>query len=341
MKSSSIGLLFVLLVSSSCDKEDSQPQPEEKVIWEQAHTCLLHFEGNPLLVTSSQRSGDGAYMLDKTYKFDEEGRLLDYDPTGNEQQGASTFMGQWGTPENSTKYTYAYDTKGRLITVVAQSLGSEAATYSLTYDTHQVYIPCPLPLADLPLYLIKGLSKVERTDDASQKNPFVYIYDGEKASSQTTTWMGTTTTEYTFKGMYPYKCVKKTSRAEMVLQQEETLYAFGELGALLAETTITTTDVPEEKTTTSLTYAKPWLLVRQATITAGMSTERYEYTYSEKGLLTSANKTSGEESASIAVSPYIFDDKGNATKADYTVNGLFYDYLPEGTITLNQTFSYK
>lgn len=225
-----------------------------------------------------------------------------------------------GAAGEATRYSYGYDSAGRLAVVTETELGGASVVYELKYGTHTVYVPFPLSFAGLPLFLLKGLVSVEGD------NGFKYEFDGEKAVCETNSWMGITRTEYLFRNSYPSMCTKQLIRGDEVLQHEETVYAFGEKGVLLGMTTSArTNDDPDMVQKRSVVYASPWLQVQVTEVAyeAGLAQERTVYTYTEEGFLLSATKSDNEgNTASVHLNAYELDAQGNWTSAERAVRGL-------------------
>lgn len=315
---------------------------EATVVWEATHQSLFNFKGNPLCVQVSEESTDedlAVFNTTKKYLFDKRGHLLIYNPINDFVEASSGLTRGWGTAGDATRYSYGYDSAGRLAVVTETELGGASVVYELKYGTHTVYVPFPLSFAGLPLFLLKGLVSVEGD------NGFKYEFDGEKAVCETDSWMGITRTEYLFRNSYPSMCTKQLIRGDEVLQHEETVYAFGEKGVLLGMTTsIRTNDDPDMVQKQSLIYASPWLQVQVKDVAYGTGLEqvRYVYTYTEDGFLLSATKSDSEgNTASVHLNAYELDVQGNWTSAERAVEGYFNDYWPEGTMNLKQEFSYK
>lgn len=338
-------------VFTACNDDESTLQPvtpyekqygEAPVVWEATHQSLFNFKGNPLFVQVSEESTDeelAVFNTMKKYWFDEQGHLLEYDPTSDlvDTSSSSDFTRGWSTAGDATKYFYEYDVAGKLVKVTETGLEADPIVYELEYGAHAVYIPFPLSFAGLPLFLLKGLVSVEGN------NGFRYEFDGEKAVCEIDSWMGTTRTEYQFRDSYPSKCTKQWIRGGEVLQNEETVYAFGEKGLLLGMTiSVLTDDDPDSVQKQSLVYASPWLQVKEVVAEFGLTQERYAYEYTEEGFLLSATKSDNEgNTASVHLNAYEQDAQGNWIFAERAVEGYFNDYWPEGTMVLKQRFSYK
>lgn len=355
MKTLSCTIIILLgcicAVFTACKDDDPIVQlvtPYEKqygeaaVVWEATHQSLFNFKGNPLYVQVSEESTDedlAVFNTTRKYLFDKRGHLLIYNPINELADASSGLTRGWGAAGEATRYSYGYDSAGRLTVVTETELGGASVVYELKYGTHTVYVPFPLSFAGLPLFLLKGLVSVEGD------NGFKYEFDGEKAVCETNSWMGITRTEYLFRNSYPSMCTKQLIRGDEVLQHEETVYAFGEKGVLLGMTTSArTNDDSDMVQKRSVVYASPWLQVQVTEVTyeAGLAQERTVYTYTEEGFLLSATKSDNEgNTASVHLNAYELDAQGNWASAERAVEGYFNDYWPEGTMNLKQEFSYK
>lgn len=340
---------FACLGFTSCgdDGEERFVTPYEKqygeaaVMWDATHQSLFNFKGNPFMVRVSEASTDVDGNIDilnttKKYIFDAQGHLLEYDPWGDLADGYSVFSGQWGAVGDATKYSYEYDSDGRIIKVIEAELGAEPVTYTIHYGVHSTYVPSPFPLGNLSFFLLKGLERVEGD------NGFRYEYDGEKAFCEVDTWMGVTRTEYVFRGGYPFRCVRLLIRAENILRKEETVYAFGDKGVLLGTTTTITTDDEDTVQKQTLVYASPWLEVKKMICEIGLTREEYVYDYTENGFLVSATKNDSEgRLVSVSLRSDEYDAYGNRIYAERVVDGYFNDYWAGGTMIQKRDFSYK
>ena len=257
-----LGCICVAL--TACKNDDPIVQPvtpyekqygEATVVWEATHQSLFNFKGNPLYVQVSEESTDedlAVFNTTRKYLFDKCGHLLIYNPINELADASSGLTRGWGTAGDATRYSYGYDSAGRLAVVTETELGGASVVYELKYGTHTAYVPFPLSFAGLPLFLLKGLVSVEGD------NGFKYEFDGEKAVCETDSWMGITRTEYLFRNSYPSMCTKQLIRGDEVLQHEETVYAFGEKGLLLGMTTsVRTNDDPDMVQKRSVVYASP------------------------------------------------------------------------------------
>lgn len=310
---------------------------EVSVMWDAPHQSLFNFKGSPLIVQVTEEAVDddlSVFNTIKKYIFDRQGHLLEYNPASDLSDARLASIGEWGTAGNMTKYTYEYGANGKLIKVIEWEPGSDPVTYQLEYGSHAVYVPFPLSFGNLPLFLIKGLLKVEGD------NGFKYEYDGESAVSETVSWTGVTRTEYIFRGAFPYKCMTLLARGDKTLQQIETIYAFGEKGQLMGTALTITGDEAYDVRKQSFIYALPWLQIKEAIYDNGFGVEKYLYDYTEEGFPVSATKNDGVNNvASVRLNEYQFDGQGNWIYAERVVEGYFNDFWPEGTMKLKQEFS--
>lgn len=242
-------LSFMLcLVIASCDDEhnaniDDDGEETATPFWEHSHLTFAGLKGDVIKVIetsyslSEEDETEPATLLDMS--FNAAGQMTYYNSTGMEP----VTRGVWLT---MAYYSYQYDDNGRMIQATVTPVGDVPIVYHLTYGEHAQYIPLIFPLGAMDFFLVKGLQSITSEDGATS-----YTFDGGKAAYKQEAWMGDTETVYFYAAdsSYPEKKVVTTSRNGVVLNEETTLYTYGEEGRLLKKDVRTMEDGTETERT--------------------------------------------------------------------------------------------
>lgn len=285
-------LLFILplfSVITSCDDaepgapEVNPPEPPVTSFWEvQSHCAMMGWKGNIKAVdeksypVSSGTVNDGEDPLAScNWKFDANGHLLYYNPTGIEPEPST--RGVWQT---MACYSYEYDESGRLIRAMVDDFSGEPIVYTLTYEDHDIYVPLIFPLGTYEYFLVKGLKSI-----VSDNGSITYTYEDHKSSYVTESWSGTSTTtfEYNAESVYPVRKTITLSRGDVVLGTEVTSYIYNKDGSLTSTDKIVKEGENEvERTVTR--YAESTLVPLSILTDAGGQMD-WTYTYNEDNWL--------------------------------------------------------
>lgn len=236
-------LLFILpllSVITSCGDTEPEapvicpPEPPVASFWEaQPHRAMMGWKGNVSAVKESSylasfevRSEEEEAISSVEWKFDADGHLIYYNPTGIEPMAYTRDV--WQT---MACYFYEYDEDGKMVKAVVDDFSGEPVIYTLTYGKHEAYIPLIFPLGAYEFFLVKGLENI-----SSEDGNITYTFDGEKASYTTESWSGTSTTtfEYSAESPYPVRKTVTLGREEAIINTEVTSYVYNDNGSLLS-----------------------------------------------------------------------------------------------------------
>lgn len=285
-------LLFILplfSVITSCD--DTEPEtpevnpPESPVtsFWEgQSHCAMMGWKGSIKAVDEKSYPVSSGTLNDEedplsscNWKFDANGHLFYYNPTGIEPEPST--RGVWQT---MACYSYEYDESGRLIRAMVDDFSSEPIVYTLTYENHDIYVPLIFPLGTYEYFLVKGLKSI-----VSDNGSITYTYKDHKSSYVTESWSGTSTTtfEYNAESVYPVRKTITLSRDDVVLSTEVTSYIYNKDGSLTSTDKIVKEGEKEvERTVTR--YAESTLVPLSILTDAGGQMD-WTYIYNEDNWL--------------------------------------------------------
>lgn len=256
--------LMLALACTSCESENEEgPVAAPKVFWDTPVREMMSIAGPVQRVkTQAVMPGESEPYILNSCEFDAQGRMVTYDPVGL----YTTF--EYNVPTKASEYSY--DAQGRLTSIKTIEFGTET-TYTLTYGDHGNYVPLPLAMGDLRIYLVKDLVEV-----ASSEGEVLLSWEDGKAVTESKSFTGTTRTELTFENGYP-KQATSTGVAETT-----TLYSWNEDGspARIEEST------PDSRTVTTFSSVAPGYPSAEETYRAGEGGEllsRLEYLYSDRG----------------------------------------------------------
>lgn len=227
---------MLCLVIVSCDDERDNKQPEVPVaisFWEHSHLSFIGLNGpvNKLVETTfgvSEETGEeeeGRMSLD--IRFNNAGQITYYNPIG--EVVAETRSNVW---QSLAYYSYSYDETGRMTQAIVTELGEEPTVYTLQYGAHDRYVPLIFPLGSMDFFLVKGLQSI-----ISENGTVSYVFNGENATYQETSWAGDVETKYVYEegNSYPVKKTITTSRDATIVGMETTVYSYRNDGGLSAK----------------------------------------------------------------------------------------------------------
>lgn len=234
-------LLFILpflsVITSCGDTEPEAPEvipPELPVVsfWDgQSHLAMMGWKGNVNAVKESSyleslelRNEDEEVISSVEWKFDADGHLTYYNPTGIEPVTYTRDV--WQT---MACYSYEYDEAGKMVKAIVNDFSGEPVIYTLTYGKREVYVPLIFPLGAYEFFLVKGLESISSEDGSHS-----YSFDGNKISYITESWSGisTTTFEYHAESLYPVRKIVTQGRGGVITNTEVTSYIYNDDGSL-------------------------------------------------------------------------------------------------------------
>ena len=302
-----IPALLLAAACTSCEKDDENgngggktPNP---VFWETSAREMMSLSGpvrsaTTQVVMQGSTEEETGYFFLNSKEFDAQGRLVKYDPIGL----SGTF--EYNIP--TTVSEYSYDAEGRLSSIKTVDFGAETE-YTLTYGDHDNYVPLPLSMGDLRIFLVRGLVKVASADGQE-----LLTWEDGKAILTTKSFTGTSRTEITFENGYP------KSAATTGLVASTTLYTWNEDGSPLR----IEESSDEQRSVTTFSTNVPGYPVLEESYQPGEDgalLTKVEYLYSDKGDLAKV-WCPDSEAAGFFVEQYQddfqeFDAYGNWTGA--------------------------
>lgn len=273
-----IPVLMLGIACTSCKSESEEAGPSlpepSPVFWETPVREMMSLAGPVHTATTQVVMGateeEAGYYFLNSKEFDAQGRLTKYDPIGL----TGTF--EYNVPTQVSEY--AYDGEGRLISITMSEFGQET-TYTLTYGDHDCYVPLPLNMGDMRIFLIHGLESVTNKTTGEK----LLTWEGDKAITSKKSFIITTRTEITFENGYPKSAI---SYPESVGSTDEatttTLYTWNEDGSPLR---IEESNAESRSVTTFSTNVPgyPALEETYAAGEGGALLTQVEYLYSDKG----------------------------------------------------------
>lgn len=267
-----IPVLMLGVACTSCNSENEEAGPTlpetTPVFWETPVREMMSLAGpvhtatTQVVMTGATEEETGYFFLNSK-EFDAQGRLTKYDPIGL----TGTF--EYDVPTLVSEYTY--DGQGRPISITTSEFG-QGTTYTLTYGDHDNYVPLPLNMGDLRIFLVRGLESVTNTTTGES----LLTWEGDKAITTKKSFPGKITTEITFENGYPKSAVSTG------LISTTTLYTWNEDGSPLR----IEESSEESRSVTSFSTNVPGYPSMEETYAAGEGGElltQVEYLYSDKG----------------------------------------------------------
>lgn len=139
---------LTLLAAVGCsDDREAQKTPHNDA---ESHLSLLGYARGVKEVVVTDR--EGGVWLEAAFLSD--GRCRYWNDTGVARHAARGFIME------SAWYEYEYDAQRRLSAVVKHPLSGEAKRYTITYGSHRVLLPSPLPVARLENYMLQGVAGI-------------------------------------------------------------------------------------------------------------------------------------------------------------------------------------
>lgn len=330
-------LLILVLACVACDDTETPPIAESDPFWANTHSAFMGLKGavSRVTETSYQPNTDSADGKIMESQFDASGRLLYYNPTGIEPVSQTRWIGV-----ASAYYHYQYDASGRLTEATVDEVGAETRTYTLTYGSHECYVPLIFPMGPMDFFLVKGLQRIQSSDGAVD-----YLFNGNRATYSHSSWGSVTETvyEYTEGALYPVRRIVTQSRNGEVLEKETTTFAFGMDGHLLSTDKQLEEGEGQQLEHTVVQYApnKRLLILSKKTVSSD-ETYEWEYTYTPDdlllGILCKHNGEYIDSEESYAFSA--LDGMGNWTDSRQTLSNLIDWSHPDGTQFIRREISY-
>lgn len=262
------------------------PSGERKPVWEEySHARLMRLQG---AVRSAREyfTDQEAEVVQLTVSFDASGRCTSYNPTGIEPDAVT-----YGWGQEAVWFDYRYDASGRMSEVTRYAVGADPQVYTITYGTHESYIPAPFPLGNIEPLMLRGVVRIE-------SDGYLLTSNGQSAESQETTggWFShDISTSIVIADGLPVSARSVWVQREEEIKRVEITYTYSD--NWLSECRVTTR-VPEEEDQVETTgYSSQWPcspVFRE--ITQGQSATqllRVEYSYTENGLPKDAVYTVG------------------------------------------------
>ena len=277
-------LLSSFLLLSSCQKEDNYTHMELDY-WQNRHTTFLGLFDQVKKVTETESDQTGETGNTSILEFNKQGNILSYCPTVIESSPSTRWI-----PFDMATYSYQYNSTGALISLEKAEPGCETIVYTLTYGSHQTYIPLPFPLANIPFFLVKGLESVTSNQGLD------YRFANGQISYAEHSFFGTKEISYAFASNYPSTRTEVIKRGETLLETETTTYQFAPAGALQRihkESFSAEEDLIVE---TEVLYSEQLLLSptterRTSVRDQEVITEQLTYSYFQNGRLNSIKKS--------------------------------------------------
>lgn len=330
-------LLTLVLACVACEDEETPPATGPDNFWANTHSAFMGLKGEVSRVTetSYQPATDSEDREIMESRFDASGRLLYYNPTGIEPAPQTRWVGV-----ASAYYHYQYDASGLLTEATVDEVGAETCTYTLTYGTHDCYVPLIFPMGPMDFFLVKGLQSIRSSDGEID-----YQFKNNRATYSRSSWGSVTETvyEYAEGALYPARRLITRSRNGEVLDKETTVFTFGMDGHLSSSESELIDGEGEKLEHTVVQYLanKPLLIASKKTV-SNDETYEWEYTYTRDDLLMGiVLKHNGayldsEESYSFSA----FDGVGNWTDSRQTLSSLIDWSHPDGIQFVRREITY-
>lgn len=296
MKRFALILVLAATTAVGCnDNDDSAAIKQPKPVWESySHAQLFKFSGAVKQVTRTY-SGKEASTTVLTAQFDAKGNCTVYNPTGIEITGdfSGETRGDWGI--EAVWYTYTYDGAGRMSCATKYEVGSDPMVYSITYGSHDNYIPAPFALGDIEPLLLKGVTRIEAPG---------YLLVADDLTAIATRTIGgwrpvIEKTTFNFSDNLPVKQTAVTYPGESDREQErtETTYTYDRNWLVRMEKTTSYPGDESNKQRFATQFSSQWpfmIIAKEGYAGAKPTPEfRIEYKYAENGQPMSAAYATG------------------------------------------------
>ena len=301
----------------------------ENNFYDQTHLYRLNLRGTVKEVREylMDTSADSESVLSATYKFDSEGNIITYDPTGEGDKVQPYWL-----PVNAEVYQYEYDAHSRLSEVHIFSNGQATRVYKLQYGNHSNYMPLPFEFKPFEDWLIKGITTI-----TCEESKFYYEFDGEKLvlEKDNNGW-----TEYDtvyFKHNYPVLRTSVIRDGDYEIQRTETQWLFQLPNGVPVRKTVTVSE-DGHKYSFQTIYAINGLPLEK--IVQDNSISQKNYTYNTMGWLWKMTVLSDNSETGSMDCIYDMDQNNNWIWCQQKVEGFIGWEYSEGTLIKTRTITY-
>lgn len=281
------------VMAMSCGKTVADEEKDDGAlsVWEKTDAELCGLSGKVKSVTEYLEVEGERHIL-KSMSFDEEGRVLVYNPVGIDVFGSETGITTFAYDQETKAYSYSYDDLGRIASVEEREIGGEPVIYTVKYDGSSLMVP--FNKMGFSYFLLKGVSSIEATNGFRLENK-----DG-KVFSEYESRMGLfkmqVSSELVFANSLPAKeNIKYSVQGETAYMETRTYSWYGNSSPSSISTEKAEPEAPVIKDSLVLSSLFPLMPVAERQYADGVLQTELNYVYDTDGRLLRTYYTEGYE----------------------------------------------